>query len=225
MMRARTVQIVVLSIIWALVLISYDRLFSKRLFAPTREQVAALATPTTRVRIEHVACGGGAEEVKRAIKDIPWLVDPDFEMEPKRRGAGEAAGPARAALCGLTVFAKVKEAEKADFMALTEGLRRLGVSPAELEFGGIPHFALRAEVSLHIQCPSCEQAARNAMIPRIDPKTGGTFKWLDSVRVNREARTITAYVKYNHWAHVGEMARALGRAGFPPSSIRILIGK
>ena len=104
-------------------------------------------------------------------------------------------------------------------------LRNVGVVPAEVEFGGIPHFALIAKVSQLMGCLPCVQAAREAMAPKKDPKMGSTFKWLDSARVAEEEQAITAYVRYGYGADVGELIRTLDQAGFSPSSIRIMVGE
>lgn len=218
-------QIIAMTIVWALMLVTYDRLFSKGLFAPTPEQVARLTTPEVWMRIDHVACSGGSEEVVRAIKTLPWLGEPEVKEEPKLLSAEENKKARLAVSCAIVVMADVHDVAQADFVEVTNALRKFGIFPAGLEFGGIPHFALEAEVSHHIRCPSCEQAAKNAMTPKKDPELGVTFKWLDSARVNQEAKTITAYVKYNHIAHIGVMIRALDQAGFPPLSMGVQVGK
>jgi hypothetical protein len=119
----------------------------------------------------------------------------------------------------------VGDVAKADFVELRNTLRSVGVVPAEVAFGGVPHFALSAKVSQLMNCPPCVQAAREAMSPKKDPKMGSTFMWLDSARVSEEEQTITAYVRYGYGADIRELIWTLDQAGLPPSSIRIMIGE
>jgi hypothetical protein len=205
-------EIIAMALVWALVLIVYDRLFSKHLFAPTAADVAKFTQPQVTMWMSHVGCSRGFAEVLQAIKTLPWLGEPEVVEDPMKP-------------CGRGVMVHVGDVAEADFMELRQTLNRVGVMPAELEFGGIPHFALRAKVSQLMGCLPCVQAAREAMAPKKDPKMGSTFKWLDSVKVGEEEQAITAYVRYGYGADVGELIRTLDQAGFPPSSIRIVVGE
>ena len=205
-------EIVVMALVWALALIAYDQLFSKHLFAPTAADVVKLTHPQVAMWMSHVGCSRGLDEVLQAIKTLPWLGEPQV-ME-------DASKP-----CGRGLSVNVGDVEKADFMELRNTLRGVGVLPAEIEFGGIPHFALRAKVSQLLGCLPCVQAAQEAVSPKKDPKMGSTFKWLDSAKVGEEEQTITAYVRYGYGADIGELIRTLDQAGFPPSSIHIVVGE
>jgi hypothetical protein len=205
-------EIVAMTLVWALVLIVYDQLFSKHLFAPTPAEVAKFTQPQITMWMSHVGCSGGLENVLQAIKTLPWLGEPQV--------VEDASKP-----CGRGLIVNVSDMAQADFMELRHTLRNVGVVPAEVEFGGIPHFALIAEVSQLMNCPPCVQAAREAMSPKKDPKMGSTFKWVDSARVGEKEPTITAYVRYGYVADVRELIWTLDQAGFPPSSIRIMVGE
>ena len=205
-------EIVAMALVWALALIGYDQLFSKHLFAPAPAALAKFTQPQVRIWMSHVGCSGGLEAVLQAVKTLPWLGEPEV-ME-------DASKP-----CGRGLIVTVRDVEKADFMELHNTLHNVGVVPAEIEFGGIPHFALIAKVSQLVGCLPCVQAAQEAISPKKDPKMGSTFKWLDSAKVGEEEQTITAYVRYGYGADVGELRRTLDQAGFPPSSIRIMVGE
>lgn len=209
-----------MTLVWALALIVYDKKFNKHLYEPTAEQVAQLTTPQVSMLINHVACSGSTEEVARILKMLPWLGDPTFteQKRPQRTAFTEA-------ICALGILVDVRDVAQADFVELAATLRKFSITPAELEFGGIPHFALKAEVSHFIDCPSCVEAAQAAVSPKKDLKVGSTFKWLDSARVDPAEQTITAYARYGYEAHVEELIQALDQAGFPPTSIRIVVGQ
>jgi hypothetical protein len=205
-------EIVAMTLVWALVLIVYDQLFSKHLFAPTAADVAKFTQPQVTMWMNHVGCSGGLEDVLQAITTLAWLGEPEV--------VEDASKP-----CGRGLRVNVGDVAKADFVELRNTLRSVGVVPAEVAFGGVPHFALSAKVSQLMNCPPCVQAAREAMSPKKDPKMGSTFMWLDSARVSEEEQTITAYVRYGYGADIRELIWTLDQAGLPPSSIRIMIGE
>jgi hypothetical protein len=205
-------EIVAMALVWALVLIVHDRLFSKHLFAPTPAAVAKFTHPQVTMWMNHVGCSGGLAHALQAISTLPWLSEPQVVEDVSKP-------------CGRGLRVNVLDVAKADFMELRHTLRNVGVVPAEVESGGIPHFALRATVSQLMGCVPCVQAAREAMAPKKDPKMGSTFKWLDSAKVGEEEQTITAYVRYGYGADVGELIRTLDQAGFSPSSVRIMVGE
>jgi len=209
-------QIIAMTIIWAVALVVYDRVFSKHLFMPTAEVVAKFTEPQIRIWVNHVACNGRSDELLQALKTLPWLSD--FQV------MAESSAPSGLA-CGKGVTMNVRDVAKVDFVELSNTLRKVGMIAAELEFGGIPHFGLRAEVSPQIRCEPCMQVARNAVSPTLDPKVGTTFKWLDSAQVNEKEQTVTAYARFGASAHAEELMRALEGAGFPLLSVRIAVGE
>ena len=213
-------EIVAMTLVWALALIVYDKTFSKQLYKPTPERVAQFTTPEVGMLINHVACSGSTEEVARILKMLPWLGEPKFTEQKKPQHTAFTGG-----MCALRILVGVRDIGQADFVVLADTLRKISISPAELEFGGIPHFALKAEVPRFIDCPSCVEAAQAAVSPKKDLKVQSTFKWLDSARVDPAEQTITAYARFGYEAHVEELMQALDQAGFPPTSIRIVVGQ
>ncbi len=204
-------QIIAMTVAWALILIVTDRVFSKHLLAPSPEALAEFTKPQVRMLIDHVGCRGTVEDVRQTIAGLTWV------------GKVEVTPPSPSS-CGRGFVLDVADVRQADFIELTRAIRKAGAVPGEIEFGGVPHFALRAEVSDLVGCPECALAARRAMTPKRDPRLGGTLKWLDSARVSAEERTITAYPRFGYVADVGEMLKTLEHAGFPLTSLRIEVG-
>lgn len=215
---SRPQQIIALTVAWALVLILTDVLFSKHLFAPSPEALTKFTRPEVRLWIDHVGCSGALEEVRQAMGGLGWVGTVEVV-------GGDHAGPEPApSPCGRGFLLTVTDVAQADFVTLTGALRRLGAVPGAIEFGGVPHFALKAEVTELVSCPECVVAARQAMIPERDPRLGGTLQWLDSARVSAEERSVTAYVRFGYVADVREMLQKLEQAGFAPRSLRIEVG-
>jgi hypothetical protein len=232
MRYSNALEIIAMTLLWAAVLIGYDRIFNQHLFQPSMAQVQALSTPQVTLWIQNVGCSGKVEKTLQALRALSWLDMPERQRMPETPGAGTAVhapGPPTMS-CDITVLAKVRDVEAADFMAIYNVLRPLDVVPTMVEFGGIPHFALQAEVA-NLHCEACDRAmldalrrsAAHALAPRKDPQLGETFKWLDSKRVDLQAQTITAFVRFNNVAHVDEMVEALTQAGLPPWSIQVVL--
>jgi hypothetical protein len=254
-------EIIVMTIAWALILLGIDKALNR----PAEEAQSAqpqvqmeFSQPQVVMLIRHVGCGEQYKEVEQALQTLPWL----GEIRVQRSASAvSAAGTAPEAQplphstapmqteqpqepCAVRVLAAVQSIEQVDFMEITRTLRELGIVPTALAFGGIPRFALRAEVS-DLSCDTCVQAAKDALMPlpvsasyyfsastrqpsetdvlRVSKLT--TFEWLDDRRVNLEENTITAHVLQNHTARVGEMIRALEGAGLLPLSLRIVVDK
>lgn len=218
-------QIVAMMLVWGLTLSVYDRLFNKHLFAPKADAITTFTKPQVRMWVNHLCCSGCFANVNEAIKTLPWLGRPSVVKEEKLLSKKEANSTEPRSSYGGGVIVDLQDVSKADFVAMNDALRKQGMGPGEIEFGGIPHFALKIEVSRHLCCHSCVQAVQEAMTPKQDPKFISTLQWLDSARVDQVAKTITAYVKVGYAADVGELMRALDQAGFPPSSIRIAVGE
>src|SRR5262245_6017975 len=155
-------EIVAMTLAWALALIVYDRVLSKHLFAPTPADVVTFTRPQVTMWMSRVGCSGDFADVLQAIKTLPWLGEPEV--------VENASKP-----CGRGLIVNVGDVAKADFMELRITLRNVGVVPADMVFGGIPRFALRATVSQLLGCLPCVQAAQEAMLPKKDPKMGSTF--------------------------------------------------
>lgn len=219
---SNALEIIGMTILWAAAFIWYDNAFNTHMFKPDTYRLLTLSTPQVSLWMPHVGCSGKAEEVMRALQALPWLVE--IKRAQTIPGA-DAEGPAKRpeeAQCDIGVLANVQDVERVDFMEIERALRPLNVVPTIFEFGGIPHFGLKARLA-NLTCESCARAALDALTPRRDPRFGVTFKWLDSKRVNIKEQTITAFVRFNNGAHIDEMLWALIQAGLPPLSLHVVL--
>jgi hypothetical protein len=224
MRYSNALEIAAMTLLWAVVLIWYDIAFNQQFFRPDVARVQALSLPQVNLWIQHVGCSGKAEEVMQALQALPWLSKPELKRAqgvPEADAAGQAKRP-EGTHCDVGVLANVSQIERADFVEIDNVLRPLNVVPTTVEFGGIPHFALKARLA-NLTCEPCARVAMDALTPRKDPKFGVTFKWLDSRRVNIKEQTITAFVRFNNTVHIDEMTRALTQAGLPPLSLHVVL--
>lgn len=213
-------EILSMTLLWAAVLMIYDLTFNKHVFQPKPAEIATLSAPQLSMWLPHIGCTGKTDDMLQVLQSLPWLSKPTLKQLHDNPSSGAVLRPEERQ-CDVGVLASIRSIEQADFVELYRGLQDRHIIPTTIEFGGIPHFALRA--TLANLCDVCTRAAMQAVSPRKDQKGGVTFKWLDSKRVNHKDQSLTAFVRFNNEAHVDEMLRALELAGFPPLALRIVI--
>lgn len=219
MRYSNVLEVTAMTLLWAAALIWYDIAFNQHFFAAP-DLTKLPSTPQVSLWIPHVGCNGRVEEVLQALRTVPWL--DQIERKGVPTGAGASHVPRPETQCDLGVLAQVPQIREVNFLDIEHALRPLNVVPTTIEFGGIPHFALRAKVA-NLSCESCARAAMEALTPRRDPRGGMTLKWLDSKRVNLRDQTITAFVRFNNAVHIDELTRALTQAGLPPLSLHVVL--
>ncbi|MGE3538020.1 MAG: hypothetical protein AB7N91_11385 [Candidatus Tectimicrobiota bacterium] len=222
MRYSNSLEIIAMTLLWGAVLIWYDIAFNQHFFQMDATRMRAMASPQVSLWLKHIGCSNRPAELQQVLGSIPWLGKVTLRQASSM--ASEAAGHAPKppeTQCDLGLLAEVRDVQQADFVELEQALAQRQIVPSTFEFGGLAHFAVRAQVAN--LCSECVQAANEALIPRKDAKLGSTFKWLDSKRVNLKEQTITAFVRFNHEAHLDEISRALEQAGFPLLSLRVVV--
>jgi copper chaperone CopZ len=174
-------EIIVMTIVWAVVLLVIDNTFNRpaEQAQPAQPQAQMeFPQPQVAMVVRHVGCSDQYKEVERALQTLPWLRDVQVKrgeslaqaegvpqkVVPMPEGV-EAVRPEQPEeLCTVRVLAVVQSIEQVDFMEIPRTLRDIGIVPTTLVFGGIPHFALQAKVS-DLSCDTCVQAAKDALTP------------------------------------------------------------
>jgi hypothetical protein len=54
--------------------------------------------------------------------------------------------------------------------------------------------------------------------------SAGRLRWIDSVIVSKEKKTVTIFARYNHIVDVAELISAFNHLGFAPHALRLLPG-
>lgn len=238
---AKTWQIVAMTIIWAVILITFKNVTTQ----PEEQAGKKFEKPQIHMFIQHVGCSESRKnEVQRSLQDIAWLdkvevkrrIDVEEEVETMEE---EHERVEKQDLCTARVVADVVALEQVDFMQLMEAVSSLNLVPAAIEFGGLPRFGLQVQV-YDLGCESCESAALDALLPLsvspsyylttakaadVEKTKLMTFRWLDKKEVNVKANSVTAFVRDHHIARVDEVIRALTRVGLVPLSIRVVTGQ
>lgn len=250
MRYSKPAEIVAITVAWAAVLLLVQYVLGKP--AVQQEVRPAFTTPRIGMFVKHVGCTEQYKEVVRTLGALPWAgqtrVERSADGTPMGTTSPEAT-PAphtmatvpseqRVELCGVRVLTEVKSVEQADLMQVHEALRAIGVVPLDLEFGGLPRFALQARMA-DLSCAPCVQAVLEALKPfpvsatyyystTRNPEEVSkqlTFQWLESRSVDTAQNTITVAVLPQHTARVSDLIRSMERAGLLPVSLRIVAGQ
>jgi len=119
----------------------------------------------------------------------------------------------------------VTDVAKLDFSALDRALRQNGIVASRMELSGVPHFGLQAEFS---QFPV--QVKSEAVEERIEfikaQQVGGLREWLDSVDLDTDHKSLTAYARYvesGKSVDVSELVNGLSQMGLAPNALHVVM--
>jgi hypothetical protein len=92
-----------------------------------------------------------------------------------------------------------------------------------MELSGIPHFRLEAALD-HLCCGMCDRSISERMGFLKAKGQGGRLKWIESISVQHEKKTVVAYARFleaGKTDDVAEFLSGLNFLGFEPQSLRI----
>jgi hypothetical protein len=176
--------------------------------------------------INHLCCSDCLNDARQALAALPGI-DAANAIGPKQlltraQADQSTASPAQN---GNSIELVVSDAERLDFVALDNALRNKGLVAGRMELSGIEHFRLAAKVE-HLCCGMCERSAHERIAFLKARGQSGQLKWLDSVSVDRDAKTIVAHARYLQMGKavdVTEFLAALNDIGYAPRSVQILV--
>jgi len=183
------------------------------------------ATRLTRW-INHLCCSDCLNDARKALAALPGI-DAANVGGPKQLLTRVQADQSTASLpaYGNSLELVVSDADKLDFVALDKALRDQGLVAGRMELSGIEHFRLAAKVE-HLCCGMCDRSAHERIAFLKARGQSGQLKWLDSVSVDRDAKTIVAHARYlqaGKTVDVSEFLGALSDIGYAPRSVHILV--
>jgi hypothetical protein len=176
--------------------------------------------------INHLCCSDCLNDARQALAALPGI-DAANAIGPKQLLTRVQADQSKASLPqnGNSIELVVSNADKLDFVALDNALRDKGLVAGRMELSGIEHFRLAAKVE-HLCCGMCERSAHERIAFLKARGQSGQLKWLDSVSVDRDAKTIVAHARYlqiGKTVDVTEFLAALNDIGYAPRSVQILL--
>ena len=176
--------------------------------------------------INHLCCSDCLNDARKALAALPGI-DAANVSGPKQLLTRAQADQSTASLpaYGNSLELVVSDANRLDFVALDKALRDQGLVAGRMELSGIEHFRLAAKVE-HLCCGMCDRSAHERIAFLKARGQSGQLRWLDSVSVDRDAKTIVAHARYlqaGKNVDVAEFLGALSDVGYAPRSVRILV--
>ena len=176
--------------------------------------------------INHLCCSDCLNDARQALAALPGI-DAANAIGPKQLLTRVQADQSKTSLPqnGNSIELVVSDPDKLDFVALDNALRDKGLVAGRMELSGIEHFRLAAKVE-HLCCGMCERSAHERIAFLKARGQSGQLKWLDSISVDRDAKTIVAHARYlqiGKTVDVTEFLAALNDIGYAPHSVQILL--
>jgi len=191
-------------------------------------EAAAMASPEGGPRLilwmNHLCCTGCLEDVRKALAGTAG-VDLEKATGPKELLTQAAANMENATLpdYGNAVTLPISELDKLDLVKVDRALRDKGFVAGRMELSGIPHFRLEAALD-HLCCGMCDRSISERMSFLKAKGQGGRLKWIESISVQHEKKTVVAYARFleaGKTDDVAEFLSGLNFLGFEPQSLRI----
>jgi len=176
--------------------------------------------------INHLCCSDCLNDARQALAALPGIDAPNA-IGPKQLLTRVQADQSKTSFPqnGNSIELVVSDPDKLDFVALDNALRDKGLVAGRMELSGIEHFRLAAKVE-HLCCGMCERSAHERIAFLKARGQSGQLKWLDSISVDRDAKTIVAHARYlqiGKTVDVTEFLAALNDIGYAPRSVQILL--
>jgi len=220
-------QIIALMIAWAAVLFAADYIKNPRpvaqIFGGRRGFAAHATRPHLSVWMNHLCCSGCFDDAQEALAGLPGLgratLGESRELPTPERSDPKAVSDNSAA---NRLEVDVTDIKLVEFVALGRAVENTGLAAERVEFGGVQHFRIEAELK-HLCCQTCVRGLELGLTIAQSLRATGRFGWIDSVTVNKERHILIAHARYDKVVDVQELIGALHHIGFAPTAVRILI--
>ena len=220
-------QIVILIVLTAGLLFGIDRMKNPhRAAVPGEPMAASVGTdqPTIRLWLNDLSCGGCLSGLEKALSAVPWLGKPKvLEKPPLVEQAEQTPGAVDEHRQQVVVEIKVleKNVREVDFVTVLAALRKAGFAAAQMEFSGLPHYGLEADLA-PMCSPACVEGTREAMDDLVRAsKPKGWFRWLDSYRVDGVNDALVIYPRMGATVDVMEILGAINSIGFEAGALTL----
>lgn len=180
--------------------------------------------PHLTLWMNHLCCTGCLDDVRKALTGVAG-VDLANATGPKQLLTQSQANTMNASLpdYGNSIELPVTDLDKLDLVAVDRALRDKGFVAGRMELGGVQHFRLEAVLD-HLCCGMCDRSINERVAFLKAKGQGGQFKWLDSVIVQHEKKTVVAHARFvepGKTVDVAEFLSGLNYLGYEPSSLRV----
>lgn len=208
----RAVQVVLLTIVWAFVLLFIAKKWNA---APTYNTGGSKSKAQMVLTFTHFCCSGCYDKMFSAVSNLSWVVSAAVDRDSLKKQLDVQGEQADTSKDLKTAYNKdavnyldEKELNLVDFMRVDRTYRDAGLVVNRMVLKNIPHFRLIAK-DPHLCCGICKTAAEEGM---------KKLKTLSFV-VDKDSQTVVA--EYRSEADVSEFKNALEDYGFAPKEIVI----
>jgi|SRR6516225_5196087 len=225
----KPVYVFTMTLVWAASLFAVD--YGKHLqplsvlFGMEREgfgDAARRANPTITLWVNHLCCSGCLDDLRAALHPLIWADKVELQKDSLTRQVGnQRERPLNDFSNRVQIELRAEDIARVDFVALDRAVRDAGFVAEHIQFGGIPHMRLEARLP-HLCCTNmCKLAVEEDVKIARQPWVGSDFKWLESISVDRQQKTVKAYTRYGSIVDVGEFIAALNHLGFAPAALTV----
>ena len=217
-------QIVALTAITCIGLFTLDYFKNPQLWHPMSVNAARPGVRLT-LWMNHLCCTGCLADLRQALAGVPGI-DLANAADPKPLLTQAEANMQGTSLpdYGNAVELPVSDLEKLDLLAVDRTLRDKGFVAGRMELSGVEHFRLEALLP-HLCCGMCDRSIQQRIAFLKAKGSAGQLKWLDSVTVDHEKKTVAAHARFlepGKTVDVVEFLSGLNYLGYEPSSLRVI---
>jgi hypothetical protein len=221
-------QIIALTAITCIGLFALDYYKNPQLWRSGQPPSVARQGKWLTLWMNHLCCSGCLADVRQALAGVPGI-DVANATGPKQLLTQAAANIQGASLpdYGNTVELPISDLEKLDLVAVDRALRDKGFVAGRMELSGVEHFRLEALLQ-HLCCGMCDRSIQERVAFLKAKGSAGQLKWLDSVSVDHEKKTVAAHARFlepGKTVDLVEFLSGLNYLGYEPSSLRIITEK
>jgi len=223
---ANVKQILVMVAVVTIALFTIDYFKNPQLWHPPS---AVMAGPGIRLTLwmNHMCCTQCLADVRQALGDVPG-VDVANAKGPEPLLTQAQANMQMSSLpdYGNTLELPVTDLDKLDVVAVDRRLLDKGFVAGRMELSGVEHFRVEATLD-HLCCGMCDRSIPDR-VSFLKASGQGRLKWIDSVSVKHDAKTVVAYARFlepGKTTDVAEFLSGLNYLGYEPSSLRIVAEK
>lgn len=179
--------------------------------------------PQLTLWMNHLCCTGCLDDVRKALGGMPG-VGLANATGPKQLLTQAQGNMQNASLpdYGNAVELPITDLDRLDLVVVDRALRDKGFVAGRIELSGVRHFRLEAALD-HLCCGMCDRSISERM-SFLKARGQGQLKWLESVMVQHEKKTVVAYARFlepGKTVDVAEFLSGLNYLGFEPHSLRI----
>jgi hypothetical protein len=218
-------QIIVLTAVTCVGLFGLDYYKNPQLWPSGQSENKVHPGKRLTLWMNHLCCSGCLADVRQALAEVPGI-DVANATSPKQLLTQAAANIQGASLpdYGNAVELPISDLEKLDLVAVDRALRDKGFVAGRMELSGVEHFRLEALLQ-HLCCGMCDRSIQQRVAFLKAKGSAGQLKWLDSVSVDHEKKTVAAHARFlepGKTVDVVEFLSGLNYLGYEPSSLRII---